>query len=619
MKYLVEVERPVFLHFLNREASLAAEHQRDETQDLEAINVLTVCHCSGLTVNISQMIEYSAGKPRLMSALISLSQSGILSSTSHDATMTEFVASRQKIYRNVATKYPMYFGDSSSLEKFKITRSNSFSMTNLLRRDILDASDTKLTLIGRRARKEDVEKVVANLGVLQDIAFRYRDDAITRANFEYLSGKGSLTPDALAATGRMFSALYFEHYANQIGAATCTGMTEVGYVEGEEHFPHYDVPVLRGVLAALGWESMAQGLGDLRQQVEVLYHSATHCAFVELLNAFLHACFAVSNSASAASIFGKDDLISRRSTVQNFATHLLRDSTRSSTPAVTLQQFLLDASQTIRIAGGSGSSMSAEFKEAWDANVPPKGRASVLLVTATDTEDEALITGLSAAGFVLSENIDIGQGFAQVYTRGASQQVVHARSSAGSSGASGSELVVSEALAAVGADFAIAVGICFGLRKGDGQSLGDVLVSESVVDYETVREGENETRERGSRQTAGSKLTSAAHIVKRSYASAEHRVQAGLIVSGQKLVDNEGLVSKLKERFPDAIGGEMEGNGLVGACSRAKKEWLVIKGICDWGFKKRGKHQAQAASNAAGFAIKVALYILDAEMKRILR
>ncbi|MEP7239533.1 MAG: hypothetical protein ABI697_01490 [Devosia sp.] len=618
MKYLVEVERPIFLHFLNREAALASQQARGEVEDLEAINALTVCHCSGLTVNISQMVEYAAGKSRLISTLVGLSQSGILASTSHDSTMSEFIASRQRIYRNVASKYPMYFGTGLELEGFRISKSNSFSMTNLLRRDLLDQSGTELSLIGKRARPEDAAKVVANLDVLQTIAFKHRDDAITRANFEFLADKGTLTPDVLDATGRMFSALYFEHYASQNGAATCTGMTEVGFVENLEHFPHYDVPVLRAVLRSLGWEAMAGVVREnLRRELETLYRSESHRLFVEYLNAFLGACLAAANSASAASILATWNPGTQRSTVINIASHLLRDSRALSSPPATLLLFFDEAMDALRRAASVGSSLSEEFRAAWGANAPPKNRVSVLMVTATEVEDEALDAGLVTAGFILSGSVNLGRGYAELYSRGTHHQVVHVRSGAGSSGANGSELVVYDALKAVEADFAIAVGICFGLKKAT-QSLGDVLVSESIVDYETVRVGEAETRERGVRQPSGTRLLSAAQIVKRAYGSAEHRVFLGPMLSGQKLVDNETLVGDLRARYPDALGGEMEGNGIVGACTRASTEWIIVKGICDWGFKKRGNHQVEAANNAVGVAIRVAIYVLDAQGSRLL-
>jgi nucleoside phosphorylase len=161
----------------------------------------------------------------------------------------------------------------------------------------------------------------------------------------------------------------------------------------------------------------------------------------------------------------------------------------------------------------------------------------------------------------------------------------------------------------------MAVGICFGMLD-DKHSLTDVLVSESIADYEMVRQGSLETRERGVRQPAGSRLLAASRIARRMHDSGEFAVHHGLILSGQKLVDSSEFRNELKKRFPDAIGGEMEGAGIVAAATRGKAEWLVVKAVCDWGTGKDDKAQVKAAANAAEFAMKVIEFVLDAEANK---
>jgi hypothetical protein len=59
-------------------------------------------------------------------------------------------------------------------------------------------------------------------------------------------------------------------------------------------------------------------------------------------------------------------------------------------------------------------------------------------------------------------------------------------------------------------------------------------------------------------------------------------------------------VDILEKEFPKAIGGDMEGASLSSVCERKKIEWIVIKGVCDWG-KGKGKgnnHQNKAAYSA---------------------
>jgi nucleoside phosphorylase len=56
---------------------------------------------------------------------------------------------------------------------------------------------------------------------------------------------------------------------------------------------------------------------------------------------------------------------------------------------------------------------------------------------------------------------------------------------------------------------------------------------------------------------------------------------------------------------PEAIAGEMEAAGIASAADREKIEFIVIKGICDWGENKDKKNQELAARNAFSFAMEV--------------
>jgi len=63
----------------------------------------------------------------------------------------------------------------------------------------------------------------------------------------------------------------------------------------------------------------------------------------------------------------------------------------------------------------------------------------------------------------------------------------------------------------------------------------------------------------------------------------------GLVLSGEKLIDDEEFVRELLSREPEAIGGEMEGEGLYVSCLTAKKDWILVKAVCDWADGRRAK------------------------------
>ena len=60
------------------------------------------------------------------------------------------------------------------------------------------------------------------------------------------------------------------------------------------------------------------------------------------------------------------------------------------------------------------------------------------------------------------------------------------------------------------------------------------------------------------------------------------KVHFGLILSGDKLINNKDYRDKLLRIEPEAIGGEMEGTGVYAAAYRNKVDWILVKAICDW-------------------------------------
>ncbi len=171
----------------------------------------------------------------------------------------------------------------------------------------------------------------------------------------------------------------------------------------------------------------------------------------------------------------------------------------------------------------------------------------------------------------------------------------------GSSAADGSTLTISDAIEHLSPNYIIMVGIAFGL-KPDKQKLEEVIVSKQLQGYELARLSENCVIPRGDKISVAPGL-----ISKFENASViwEQKVHFGLIVSGEKLIDNKSEIEKLKQSFPEAIGGEMEGAGMLAAAHRKKTDWVLIKGICDWGYDKDDKHQVAAMENAASFLMFV--------------
>lgn len=143
-------------------------------------------------------------------------------------------------------------------------------------------------------------------------------------------------------------------------------------------------------------------------------------------------------------------------------------------------------------------------------------------------------------------------------------------------------------------------GIACGLQRKK-QKLGDILVSVQMFNYTLQkRDIKSGVILRGSKPHAPTTLLDRFRSGELDWKHVP--VHFGLIMSGETLINDPKFRDLLLEHEPEAIGAEMEGFGLYVAADEAKKDWILVKGISDWGDgKKHDKEQPTAARNAARF------------------
>ena len=136
--------------------------------------------------------------------------------------------------------------------------------------------------------------------------------------------------------------------------------------------------------------------------------------------------------------------------------------------------------------------------------------------------------------------------------------------------------------------YVIAVGICYGIDKSKTSS-GDVIVANLICDYTNLRAGDT-LQPRGGTPSVGANLLqmfSSPVGYSHTQGGKEVKVHCGPFISRPDLVDNPIYKERLKRLRPDALGGEMEGAGIMAAIendtSKYKVEAIIIKAICDWG------------------------------------
>jgi nucleoside phosphorylase len=229
-------------------------------------------------------------------------------------------------------------------------------------------------------------------------------------------------------------------------------------------------------------------------------------------------------------------------------------------------------------------------------------KADILLVTVNKHETQAILTAFKeATGFFAKEDTIDDRVYRDLGVINETR-VYHALSEMGSAGPGATQQTVDKGVRALMPGAVIAIGIAFGVNE-KRQRIGEILVSEQLWLYELQRAGEK-IIPRGGKPHASSRLINFFKgMAQTSWEGAP--VTSGLILSGEKLVDNLDYRTQLIGFEREAVGGEMEGAGVYVASLDHKVDWIVIKAICDWGdgTKAKNKTARQKAKNAADFLI----------------
>ncbi|NET59355.1 MAG: tetratricopeptide repeat protein [Symploca sp. SIO2E6] len=236
-------------------------------------------------------------------------------------------------------------------------------------------------------------------------------------------------------------------------------------------------------------------------------------------------------------------------------------------------------------------------------------QAKVLIITVTKVESSAVIETFRpvADHEVTPKRINNRIYFNLGTVNGV--RVFLTQSEMGSGGLGASYSTVNQGIEALSPIAVIMVGIAFGIDEHK-QAIGDILVTEQLCLYDLQRQGTQDGKPqiilRGDKSHASWWLIN--HFKSADLLWDGAKVHFGVVLTGNKLVDNVDFLNQLRDLEPEAIGGEMEGEGLYVACQEKKVDWILVKSICDWadGNKEQDKEKRQeiAARNAAEFVLK---------------
>ncbi|GIF62968.1 hypothetical protein Ais01nite_10030 [Asanoa ishikariensis] len=171
---------------------------------------------------------------------------------------------------------------------------------------------------------------------------------------------------------------------------------------------------------------------------------------------------------------------------------------------------------------------------------------------------------------------------------------------------------VAELIADLAPAHVILTGICYGLKEDDAkepQRIGDVVVADQVRLIAHRKMAQDAGRTEVRRLTRGGEVHPSHKLLDRfrtaSVGWTRSRVRFGPVVTESVLVNSFAYREEIRAVAPEAIAGEMEGRAVYTAAVRNKIDWILVKGICDWGHDKQDSDQTRAAENAAALVVRV--------------
>jgi len=180
----------------------------------------------------------------------------------------------------------------------------------------------------------------------------------------------------------------------------------------------------------------------------------------------------------------------------------------------------------------------------------------------------------------------------------------------------------------------VMVGIAFGANR-KVQKIGDVLVSKLILPYDSQKFLKDRIHYKEAPKEVGFQLLNAfSDTDDWKYQVSDEQTSTvflGSILTGSKLIDNYTYRSQLLKDFEEykPIGGEMEAAGIYSVCRlHGVSEWIIIKSICDWGYRKNTprtnkEHDQAIAANAAAsfcnhiFSMDVFQYLIEETTKNV--
>ena len=164
----------------------------------------------------------------------------------------------------------------------------------------------------------------------------------------------------------------------------------------------------------------------------------------------------------------------------------------------------------------------------------------------------------------------------------------------------------------------ISAGICYGFPQ-EKVKLGDVIVSDKIINHSIPRMNERSQTARGEVRVVSPNIRSvfcgSLETVEAIKVSKDRisKFRKGAIVSSSMLIDSEHFRDEVYDVYKHycPLGGEMEGGVLLKLEQPHQRSVIILKGICDFAAGKNKKWQITSA--------KAAFHVLEYQLDQIPR
>lgn len=557
------VDKPIFLHFLNREIRETEQARFEDFEVFQFIMIAALIMQQYIYVGDAIVWECCSVFPRSIKLLRELEKQGLACFIGTNDDIHSFLEKRRRLYQFDRNRYPVYFSDDvSSMPWATNHRLIQTDTTAVLATDFFKIANDFMPE-SRDFSEADKERINLSL------EYRRRNNsAVTYSLFK----KQKFSQSSKLRLKRQIIASYDQHYLNVMSGKIMTGIPGLDYYDTlQKSGLYFNFPFHDAIYGKLGMlckpstpvEQTAYALLDVRMQKN----------FKLLIQEIKKICCGITRSSISPALF------------------LARLHVHPSESFDTKVIQLWEVSQLL-------CKENPKFREGYYQMSEDKRK--VLVLAASPLEYRILRQTAYERGYRFVDKQDPGNeefSYAEcnesldkkLFLAWTDMNSLH------------SSLAIQQLSNLLHPDYVIMGGICAGLHR-DSQSIGEIIIADNIHDYNAAKEADTRRIMRG--LTIESSRFLKEKFLIESYSSSL-TASTGQLVSSNTLANSKAYLQKVLEDCPDAKGYEMEGSGLIHVCQSFQEKWILVKAICDWGYDKTDSDQELAARNSYSFIFDV--------------